>query len=717
MKVRSWSWCAPIPLPFVCLVGAAFAQQWDVDGGPRWQHAATIDTVRNVLVVLGRHGDTHEWDGQVWRRRPVQGPRAEQVRLFEFAPGRIVAITAPFAILSETWQYDGIAWRNLLSSARPASRFDAALALDNQRSRVVMFGGTEFNGTALAETWEFDGGNWILRSPAVSPPQLSRAAMAFDRRRGRCVLFGGQRLDGTIADTTWEYDGSTWSQRAVAGPPAARVMHEMAFDPTRNRTVMLGGFGSTGPMLDIAEWDGATWVTATPSPALDQRVTHELVFDPARGEVLAVAGGPLGPDFGAILAWNGSRLRRLGDLPEQPSPRMGFTMAQAPNGGAALLFGGSVGEYPPVFGDLWRWDGRRWALLAASGPPPRLTHMMWSDLGATYVLGGTPAFQAPPTDDLWRWNGASWQPLAPAVRPAARWGAAVAFDLPRNRAVLFGGQGSNLFGDTWEFDGSAWTQLSPAQAPSPRIHHAMAGDPVAGRVVLFGGYDHIQGLTETWEWNGSAWAQVVASQQPGNPIGGSLAYDVRRSECIYAVQRQSQPNLEFWSYANGGWQLIPWAGALSAAFGVKVFATTGLAGTFVFDGGIVQHLAMNPPVVATYGAGCGAAAPVLAAQTLPRLLEPQFGFEVTRAGAALPTALIGGLQQVAVPLPGCTLLASPDAVAVTVADAGGTARYAVPVPALLSLLGVTLHWQAAGLQPASATGFALSAGLRTVIGD
>lgn len=65
--------------------------------------------------------------------------------------------------------------------------------------------------------------------------------------------------------------------------------------------------------------------------------------------------------------------------------------------------------------------------------------------------------------------------------------------------------------------------------------------------------------------------------------------------------------------------------------------------------------------------------------------------------AGQPAALIGGLQQVAVPLSGCTLLASPDAVLVAVTNGGGSAGSVVPIPALTPLLAVTLFWQSVGL--------------------
>ena len=59
----------------------------------------------------------------------------------------------------------------------------------------------------------------------------------------------------------------------------------------------------------------------------------------------------------------------------------------------------------------------------------------------------------------------------------------------RNRIVLFGGSDTRLnvhVGDTWEWDAENWKQHS-AFGPPPRRNTAMAYDIFRERVVLFGG--------------------------------------------------------------------------------------------------------------------------------------------------------------------------------------------------------------------------------------
>src|SRR5437773_313852 len=105
---------------------------------------------------------------------------------------------------------------------------------------------------------------------------------------------------------------------------------------------------------------------------------------------------------------------------------------------------------------------------------------------------------------------ANWRPSAP--KPLARDYVALAYDVARERVVLFGGyDGSEPpLADTWEWDGSTWKQRNPAQSPPGRIDHALAYDEARKRVVLFGGNGSVSvadTLGDTWEWDGIRWTQ------------------------------------------------------------------------------------------------------------------------------------------------------------------------------------------------------------------
>jgi len=73
--------------------------------------------------------------------------------------------------------------------------------------------------------------------------------------------------------------------------------------------------------------------------------------------------------------------------------------------------------------------------------------------------------------------------------PAARSGAAMAYDPAAGDVVMFGGisAAGRPLGDTWLWEGSGWVAASPATSPPARYGAQMAWDPQSQRVILLGG--------------------------------------------------------------------------------------------------------------------------------------------------------------------------------------------------------------------------------------
>ena len=71
------------------------------------------------------------------------------------------------------------------------------MAYDVVRQRGVLFGGDP----AGTDTWEWDGANWT-QIEETGPPRRLNPAMAFDELRARVVLFGGGSFpSGRLNDT------------------------------------------------------------------------------------------------------------------------------------------------------------------------------------------------------------------------------------------------------------------------------------------------------------------------------------------------------------------------------------------------------------------------------------------------------------------------------------------------------------------------------------
>ena len=73
--------------------------------------------------------------------------------------------------------------------------------------------------------------------------------------------------------------------------------------------------------------------------------------------------------------------------------------------------------------------------------------------------------------------------------PAARSGAAMAYDPATGDVVMFGGTNAagQALADTWLWDGSGWEPASPATSPPARYEAQMAWDAQSQRVILLGG--------------------------------------------------------------------------------------------------------------------------------------------------------------------------------------------------------------------------------------
>jgi hypothetical protein len=78
------------------------------------------------------------------------------------------------------------------------------MAFDAVLGRVVLFGGADATSTPrqLSDVWDWDGTTWTERTPAESPAGRQDHAVAYDEARQRLVMFGGQT--GWWQADTWE---------------------------------------------------------------------------------------------------------------------------------------------------------------------------------------------------------------------------------------------------------------------------------------------------------------------------------------------------------------------------------------------------------------------------------------------------------------------------------------------------------------------------------
>jgi hypothetical protein len=570
---------APVAL---ALTVAATAQQPGVDWLMRLpvpasaSHTAAIArdpiTRRPLRLASDRSTDSRatvwQWTGSDWLRREAR-PSPElwggHALASDELRGRLVVFGGNGAS-RDTWTWDGRAWAAYPTPLLLTPRSGHAMAFDAGRGRVVLFGGGAAS-SALGDTWEWDGAQWTLCQPGAPPPPRTNHAMAFDAARGTVVLFGGASGAVALADT-WEWDGTYWRQRFPAVRPSARSAHALAYDEARQRVVLFGGgampvFGTR----ETWEWDGTVWRLVPTATSPSARNGHAMVFDPHAQRVV-MFGAPAGLDD--VWEYDGVDWVEV-IAATAPPARVDAAMTYDLLRREAVLFGGQLGS--TVVGDTWLWNGERWrranpALL----PNARCQHGLAFDeaSGVAVLFGGTTPDSGSSSafhDDTWTWDGAGWTFAPSAARPAPRAGMGLAYHAATRRIVLFGGAaGSGIsgvpFGDTWTWDGTGWTQESPATAPTARTSTSMVGD---GRdIVLFGGRTWTTSLYQstdlgdTWLWNGTTWLQRQPATSPAPRNHHQMAFDRQHGRVLLhgGLPGSGTYPDDTWAFDGTTWSLV-----------------------------------------------------------------------------------------------------------------------------------------------------------------
>ena len=277
----------------------------------------------------------------------------------------------------------------------PSPRSSASMTFDSARSKIVLFGGNDFdNLEGLNDTWEWDGSYWTQKSN-IGPAKRTESALAFDTARKKVILFGGSRFNDT-----WEWDGETWTEVANGVVPP-RQGHAMAYDEKRKKMVLFGGQLITDDnsmfLQDTWEWDGFEWSEmADTGPDLRKSA---MAYDPIRSTIILFSGVTTALEIvdSDTWEWDGVNWKKISDI--GPGKR-GFHKMVTTNKGI-ILFGG-IPEIGPVrFRDTWEWDGKFWTQKQDGGPAPRASHSMAYDITRNCVVLFGGEFNGPPLGDTW----------------------------------------------------------------------------------------------------------------------------------------------------------------------------------------------------------------------------------------------------------------------------------------------------------------------------
>ena len=204
---------------------------------PRLGHVVAYDPARRKVVLFGgqtlagdKLGDTWEWDGTTWNAAaPAAGPsrRSFAALAFDAKRQRLVLVGGvnDEGPLDDLWERDGTTWIKRPTDVGPSARVAHALAYDPVRSTVVLFGGYAGGMDERSDqTWEWDGMSWKQVLTLAAPPARNGHGLVHDPRRGRLVMFGG-----ATGMTPWS---DTWFFGHEASGPTEAC--EAGFDADRD---------------------------------------------------------------------------------------------------------------------------------------------------------------------------------------------------------------------------------------------------------------------------------------------------------------------------------------------------------------------------------------------------------------------------------------------------------------------------------------------------
>jgi hypothetical protein len=249
--------------------------------------------------------------------------------------------------------------------------------------------------------------------------------------------------------------------------------------------------------------------------------------------------------------------------------------------------------------DVWKWDGKKWSRIEASGPG-------WTDFsqgttlnrntGTIVSFAGYDMFDDPKTD-TWIFNGHNWKKTITndignrihhamvfadhlnafvmyggfdedrnndtltwllkdgkftamnIPGPGVRHLFSMAYDRNRKKVILYGG--SDRSSEHWEFDGRQWTKIGNMDLPGSRQRHTMFYDDSRKMVILHGGDPRGSTTETTWGWNGKNWEKIVEDKIETSAIG----YDENR-KVIVAYGHDENSNWGVWELQGNHWDKI-----------------------------------------------------------------------------------------------------------------------------------------------------------------
>ena len=379
----------------------------------------------------------------------------------KYLPGLLLLANT---LLAQDWRYSPLP----TTGEAPPPRIDGTIAYDADTASLYLFGGQA--NDILNDLWRYSipSKTWTrLEATGTLPTARLGHTLLFDDQRKRLIVFGGQGR-GFFSDV-WAFDLKTqrWSPLAPDNSgPSRRYGHSAILDTETNRMIISHGFTSSGRFDDTWAFDLASnqWSNVTPAGSRPlRRCLHHAVLDPASRQMYLYGGCasgfgpcPLG-DLWAFDLRSNTWTEITGGV--RPPVRQHYGISFDTRRKQLVVFGGSG---PGLLGDTWLFtpSSRAWSSLPnlSEGPTPRLRHQgtYAPERGVSYFFGGSAS--SGNSSELWELRSG----LAPIPRLAQN-GVANAFS-GRGEAIA-PGEIVSLFGDSLGPDEGQSASLENGQLP------------------------------------------------------------------------------------------------------------------------------------------------------------------------------------------------------------------------------------------------------------
>ena len=235
------------------------------------------------------------------------------------------------------------------------ARTGAAVAFDQERRQLIVFGGTTREHRDLQDTWAWSDGAWS-RVASVGPTPRLYAAAAYDPSKQVVLLYGGEASpasghrgwEAPLSDT-WSWDGTRWTTLGAKDGPAL-AEPELAYDAERQEMILLGWQVGSNFKRASYRWTGAGW-TPTEETGPPLNVGFAFTFDPATKELM-VFGGFNQSGGGRDETWLRGQQGWYQAFPAHYPVGTGYRSAAAMGSGSGVELLAAC--------RVWSWDGSDW---------------------------------------------------------------------------------------------------------------------------------------------------------------------------------------------------------------------------------------------------------------------------------------------------------------------------------------------------------------------